>query len=142
MTEAEHTYENLFTGLITCNRMISSVNMTVTDENGQVFSITSSGIRATIKSFDLQKFLTENYEGHMVLRGDMDLTKLIPGNAYHCTVVVHMGSGESITVRDFDFVATDADISTPHPDSTEPTEPEDEEVEETTEYTGPLDFLP
>ena len=83
-------------------------------------------IRAAIKSYDLQNFLTENYEGHMVLRGGLALEKLVAGNVYHCTVVVSMGSGEQITVRDFDFTATDADISQPD-DSTGEVLPDEDE---------------
>jgi hypothetical protein len=43
----------------------------------------------------------------------MDLSKLIPGNDYHCTVTVQVASGDIVTVRDFDFTATDTDISVP-----------------------------
>ena len=135
---SEYTYENLLRGQFTTNRMVSSVTMTVTDENGEVFKVTGSGIRAKIKSYDLQNFLTENYEGHMVLRGELALDKLIAGNTYHCTVVVSMGSGEQITVRDFDFVATDVDIS--QPDGTEePPAPEEDEEGEVEDPTDPTE---
>lgn len=126
LNASEYTYENLFRGEFTTNRMVSSVTMTVTDANGEVFKVTGSGIRAAIKSYDLQNFLTENYEGHMVLRGGLALEKLVAGNTYHCAVVVSLGSGEQITVRDFDFTATDADISQPD-DSTGEVLPDEDE---------------
>lgn len=136
---SEYNYENLLTGEFTTNRMVSSVTLTVTDENGEVFRVTGSGIRAKIKSYDLQNFLTENYEGHMVLRGALELDKLVVGNSYHCTVVVSLGSGEKITVRDFDFVATDADISTPDTPSVPGTGGEEDEEGDIEEPTDPAD---
>jgi hypothetical protein len=134
---SEYTYENLLRGEFITNRMVSSVSMTVTDENGEVFTVTGSGIRSKIKSYNLQNFLTENYEGHMVLRGELALDKLVAGNEYHCTVVVSMGSGEQITVRDFDFVATDVDISQPDGTEEEPPAPEEDEEGEVEDPTDP-----
>ncbi len=131
-----YTYENLFRGVLTTNRMVSSATMTVSDANGEVFKVTGSGIRAKIKSYDLQNFLTENYEGHMVLRGELALEKLVAGNTYHCTVTVQMGSGETIIARDFDFVATDADISKPDGGTEDPAPDEDEEEEIPDETTS------
>ena len=46
----------------------------------------------------MKNFLTED---PAVMRGSMDLSKLIPGNDYHCTVTVQVASGEIVTVRDF-----------------------------------------
>lgn len=131
LSPEEYTYENLFKGELICSRMISSVTITVTDGNGQVFSYTGSGIRASIRTYNMQNFLTED---PAVMRGSLDLDKLVSGNNYHCTVVVQLASGDTITVRDFDFTANDTDISTPEstqtPDSTEPEE--DEEIPEDT----------
>ena len=107
---SEYTYENLFQGELTCSRMISSVTITVTDENGQVFSYTGSGIRASIRKYYMQNFLTED---PAVMRGSLELDKLIPGENYHCTVKVQLASGDIITVRDFDFTANETDISQP-----------------------------
>ena len=125
LTAQEYSYENLLKGTLNCTRMISSVNLTVTDENGQVFSITGSGIRASIRTYYMKNFLTED---PAVMRGTLELDKLIPGQDYHCTVTVQLASGDIITVRDFDFTATDADISTPENTDTptEPSEPEDD----------------
>lgn len=130
MDATEYSYENLLRGEFTATRMISTVTLAVSDGKGQVFSVTSSGIRQTIKTFNLQKFLTENYEGHMVLRGSLDLDKLIAGQNYHCTVTVILGSGDTITVRDFDFIATDQDISTPDPEDPGEQPPEEEEEDD------------
>jgi len=132
----EHSYENMFRGEFTGTRMISSVNITVTNDEGTVFSTTSSGIRAHIKDWKMQLFLTDHYEGHEVLRGELALDKLVAGEDYHCTVTVTFGSGEVINVRDYDFTATDVDISIPDSDeggTTEPTEPEEEEIPDETE---------
>ena len=97
-----------------------------TDENGEVFSVTGSGIRASIRKYYMKNFLTED---PAVMRGTLDLSKLIPGNSYHCIVKVQLASGDIITVRDFDFVATDADISVPEgSDTIDPEEPEEEEI--------------
>lgn len=132
LSAEEHSFENLLKGSIASTRIISSVTLTVTDDNGEVFSIRGSGIRASIRTFYMKNFLTED---PAVMRGSMDLTKLIPGNDYHCTVTVQVASGDIVTVRDFDFTATDADISTPESTETpEETEPEEEEIpDETTE---------
>lgn len=130
LSPEEYSYENLFRGDLTCTRMISAVTITVSDENGQVFSYTGSGIRASIRKYYMQNFLTEDPN---VMRGTLELEKLVAGNEYHCTVVVRLASGDSITVRDFDFTATDADIS--KPDFVEPpteTEPEEEEIPDET----------
>lgn len=126
LSEDAYCYENLLKGELTCSRMISAVTITVSDENGQVFSYTGSGIRASIRKYYMQNFLTEDPG---VMRGTLELDKLVAGNDYHCTVVVRLASGDNITVRDFDFTATDADISTPE-DITPPevTEPEEEEI--------------
>lgn len=128
LSAEEHTYENLLKGSLASTHMISSVTLTVTDDNGQVFSIRGSGIRASIRTYYMKNFLTED---PAVMRGSMDLSKLIPGNDYHCTVTVQVANGEILTVRDFDFTATDADISVPEGSETvEPEEPEEEEVPE------------
>ncbi|MBR4863410.1 MAG: hypothetical protein IKU07_02440 [Oscillospiraceae bacterium] len=128
LSAEEYSYENLLKGSLTCTRMISSVNITVTDENGEVFSVTGSGIRASIRKYYMKNFLTED---PAVMRGTLELDKLIPGNSYHCVVKVQLASGDIITVRDFDFVATDADISVPEGSETiDPEEPEEEEIPE------------
>ena len=132
LTAEEHTYENLLKGSIHSTHMISSVTLTVTDDDGEVFSIRGSGIRASIRTYYMKNFLTED---PAVMRGSMDLTKLIPGNAYHCTVTVQVASGDIITVRDFDFTATDADISVP--EGSEPIVPEEPEEEEVPDETTP-----
>ena len=73
------------------------------------------------------------------MRGTLDLTKLIPGQDYHCTVTVQLASGDIITVRDFDFTATDADISIP--EGSETVNPEEPEEEEEDPGTTPDDIL-
>jgi len=133
LTAEEHNFENLLKGSIASTRIISSVTLTVTDDNGEVFSIRSSGIRASIRTYYMKNFLTED---PAVMRGSMDLTKLIPGNEYHCTVTVQVANGETVTVRDFDFTATDADISIPEDiGNVTPEEPEEEEVPEDPDAT-------
>ena len=136
LTQEEYSYENLLKGSLTCTRMISSVNITVTDENGEVFSVTGSGIRASIRKYYMKHFLTED---PAVMRGTLDLTKLIPGQDYHCTVTVQLASGDIITVRDFDFTATDADISVP--EGSDPVVPEEPEEEEEDPGVTPDDLL-
>ena len=110
LTEQEHTFENLLKGSLASTHMISSVTLTVTDENGEVFSIRGSGIRASIRTYYMKNFLTED---PAVMRGSLELDKLIPGENYHCTVKVQLASGDIITVRDFDFTANETDISQP-----------------------------
>lgn len=125
LSAQEHSFENLLKGEINSTHMISSVTLTVTEEAGEVFSIRGSGIRASIRKYFMKNFLTED---PAVMRGSMDLSKLIPGNTYHCTVTVQVANGDIITVRDFDFTATDADISVP--EGSEPVDPEEPEEEE------------
>ena len=130
LSPEEHNFENLLKGSLECTRMISSVTLTVTDDNGQVFSIRGSGIRASIRKYYMKNFLTED---PAVMRGSMDLTKLIAGNDYHCTVTVQLATGDIFVVRDFDFTATDADISIPEDtENVTPEEPEEEEVPDET----------
>ena len=133
LTPDQYSYENLLKGSLTTSHMISSVNITVTDDNGEVFSVTGSGIRASIRKYYMKNFLTED---PAVMRGTLDLTRLIPGNSYHCTVTVQLANGDIITVRDFDFTATDADISVPEDSDIETPEEEEEEEEEIPDDSG------
>jgi len=105
LDSSQYNFENLFRGILTTNRMIGSVTVTVTDEADTEQKVTAFGIRSStdqtsyINNFYMEKILTED---PAVVHGGIDPATLTPGD-YHCTVDVFLSSGETFTVRDFDF---------------------------------------
>lgn len=79
-----------------------AVTITISDEEGKVLQqATCYNQRMTCREFDLQRFLTENPDA---LVSSLDIEALTNGN-FHCTHAVLLGTGETVTVRDFLFVA-------------------------------------
>jgi hypothetical protein len=99
-SQTSFTKDTILTGTITSNRFIESVTIKITDSQGAaVQQATAYGNRASYKSIDLQRFVTDLPEQK---RGSIDLTALAAGS-YHCTLVCRLTTGEEFTVRDFDF---------------------------------------
>ncbi|MBE6911843.1 MAG: S-layer homology domain-containing protein [Ruminococcaceae bacterium] len=94
--------DTIFKGTLTCNWMMDSVTLTITDKNGdQVQNATAYVSRKTgqYMSFDLQEFVTIN---PVLVRGEVDLSKLDSGS-YGCKLTVRLITGEKVVIRDFDF---------------------------------------
>ncbi|MBE6961256.1 MAG: hypothetical protein E7445_02240 [Ruminococcaceae bacterium] len=94
-----HSADTILTGTISANRSIVSVSVTVTDGAGNVIAQASApSIRGKLTAFDMQ--LLCSGQG---VRGSVEPAALKPGS-YHCTTVCSLLTGETITVRDFDFI--------------------------------------
>ena len=92
--------DTLLTGTISCNWMIDSLTMTITDEVGAV--VQKGALRSTRTSnysTNLQRFKTEKPTG---ILGRIAPEELAAGN-YHCKLVCRLVSGQEFTMRNFDF---------------------------------------
>ena len=113
-SETEHSYKNILSGVISANRMIESVTMTITDANGEVLQQgTAYTYRAdyhntnTNMNYDLGQILIENPSK---MTGQINLNWLGVGD-YHCRLDVKLMSGETVEkVRDFDFSVAQEDL--------------------------------
>ena len=87
-------------GLLTSNRFMDGITMTITDSQGKtVQQATILAIRGSNKEVNLQRFLTDEPER---MHGEISPGALSPGK-YHCNLTVRMSTEEEITVRDYDF---------------------------------------
>jgi hypothetical protein len=92
--------ESLFTGTITSNRFIGSMNIIITDKSGKVVQQASlNAMRTNPRVFEMARFLTDDPKA---IRGSIDLAALAAGE-YHCTVVCKLSTDEEVNVREFDF---------------------------------------
>lgn len=102
-SESAFTADNLLTGTISCNWMIDTLTMTITDPAGN--TVQEGAIRSTRGenfAVDLQKFVTDNPAG---VRGYIRPEELAAGN-YHCKLECRLVSGAELSVRDFDFTVS------------------------------------
>lgn len=100
--EEKATIDNLFTGIVTSNRYIDAVRITITDEEGKVVQqVTGRARRNYNKRFQMERFITEK-PGSMM--GTLDLSALA-GGTYKCTVTAKLTIDDDYihTVRDFTF---------------------------------------
>lgn len=104
VTDSETVFnkDTILKGTLTCNWMMDSVTLTITDKNGETIqNATAYASRKTgqYMSFDLQEFVTVN---PVLVRGEIDLSKLESGS-YGSMLTVRLITGEKVVVRDFDF---------------------------------------
>lgn len=101
-TEMVFDKDTILKGTLTCNWMMDSVTLDITNAAGEnVQSATAYVSRKKLyTSFDMQEFVTVK---PVLVRGSVDINALAVGN-YNCKVTVHLITGEEITVRDFEFV--------------------------------------
>lgn len=102
-TETVFDKDTVLEGTLTCNWMMDSVTLDITDEEGEkVQSATAYVSRKSgqYMSFDMQEFVTVK---PALIRGSIDMTSLEKGK-YNCKVNVRLVTGEKITVRDFTFI--------------------------------------
>jgi len=93
--------ENIASGALSSNYVMSNVTITITDEAGnEVQKGTCFVVEAELKNFDIAHFTMEAEQDVMI--GKIVPAELKAGN-YHCTMVVKLATGADITVRDFDF---------------------------------------
>lgn len=94
-------FENIASGMLSCNYVMSYVTITITDEAGaKVQEGTCFVIESELKNFDISHFTMEAEQDVMI--GRIAPEELKAGN-YHCTMVVKLATGADITVRDFDI---------------------------------------
>jgi len=87
-------------GLLTANRFMDGITMTITDGEGKVVQqATILAIRGSNMEVNLQRFLTDEPER---MHGEINPGALAPGR-YHCNLTVRMSTEQEIVVRDYDF---------------------------------------
>lgn len=103
-TQTEYTKDTILKGKFRSNRIISSVEITITDSSGNVVMQASCynprQTNQTVFTFDMQ--VRFNQELEYVRWGSLDLDNL-PAGTYHCTHVLRDAHGAEYTMRDFDF---------------------------------------
>jgi site-specific DNA-cytosine methylase len=109
-TVSDYNFSTITEGILTSNRMIDSVTLTITDTQGTVLQqATAYPNRYTEKTtnaplaFDLFQF---EYESPEKQQGFVNLKQLGVGD-YHCTTTARLRTGEILTARDFDFTVTE-----------------------------------
>lgn len=103
-SQKENNLDNLFEGSISCLYKISSATVTVMDEGGTpVQKATCFPMEAERHMFRMERF-TEPLE-QTVMRGSLDLSALTLGT-YRVVVDCVVGTGETLTARDFTFTVS------------------------------------
>ena len=98
------TVENLPEGVITSNRGLDAVTVTISTPEGQVVQSCTAWpkrSRTVDFAFRMAQFVEDGPER---LRGSLDLSTLGEGT-YSCTITARTVSGEMLTVREFAFCA-------------------------------------
>lgn len=90
---------NLFEGVLQSTHGMDAVTVTVSAGGSEVQKCIARPVRANVYSFNMDQFLSDGPEK---LSGSVDLTKLSAGS-YRCTVTARTVSGQTFTVREFDF---------------------------------------
>lgn len=102
-SETAYSADNIVSGMIFSNRIIDTVTMTISDNNGnQLQKGTVSTRRTTENSFygfNMRQFVDD---GYYTMRGYVN-PYVLPAGKYHCNVVCKLSGGETYTVRDFDY---------------------------------------
>lgn len=108
---AEHNRSNLFKGDISSNYYVSHYWMDITDKSGNlVMSAWRLNNEVTHDEFSITEFtsqyMADNDSGVKMYTKENTLSssQMTKGETYHCKVTVHLGNGQDIVVRDFDFV--------------------------------------
>ena len=97
----EFTVDTITAGSFSSLAKIDMVTIVITDEAGNVVQeATAYAKEETHLMFRLEIF--EDPQEAPVIRGGLDLDALSPGK-YHCKTDCYIGSGDVVTVRDFDF---------------------------------------
>lgn len=99
-----HGVDTLFDGSISCIHKICLVRITVTDESGEpVQKATCFPMESERHMFRMEHF-TEPLE-QQVMQGSVELSALTPGT-YRVVVDCVVGTGETLTARDFTFTVS------------------------------------
>ncbi len=101
--QTEYTLDTVTVGTFTTNNMIESVTITITQDGEKVQAVTMYSSRVHFRSFDLDRFNTEDPR---LLKGSLDLASLKPGT-YKCTHTALLANGQQVVVRDFEFILLD-----------------------------------
>ncbi len=102
----DHNIDTLFTGIISSTWMIGEATIDIKDASGNVVQASSI---LPVRSAEVQygnsfKIKMKNFQTNTggLISGKIEPDKL-PAGDYKCTVTVRLVSGETFTVRDFDF---------------------------------------
>ncbi len=98
-SNAAPSADNLFEGTLQSTHGMDAITVTISANCSEVQKCTARPVRANVFSFNMNQFLTDGAEQ---LEGSVDLKALSTGS-YHCTVTARTISGETFTVREFDF---------------------------------------
>lgn len=101
----EHTFLNLTKGTLSCSYKICTVTITITDDNGAVVQQATCFPMESERYLFWMKHFTEAQE-QPVMQGSFAPEELAPGS-YHATVQCIVGTGETLTARDFTFTVSD-----------------------------------
>lgn len=101
----EHTFPNLTKGTLSCSYKICTVTITITDGNGAVVQQATCFPMESERYLFWMKHFTEAQE-QPVMQGSFAPEELAPGS-YRATVQCIVGTGETLTARDFTFTVSD-----------------------------------
>lgn len=111
IAKSEHNRANLFKGEISANYYISHYIMEISDKEGNVLQRAwRINNETNIMDFEVTEFtsqyMADNDSGFKMYTKDnvLSSSKLTKGETYHCKLTVHLGNGQDVVVRDFDFV--------------------------------------
>ena len=102
----DHSYETIFDGTLTANRLIDTLTMTIADTDGNaLMSKTVIAARSKAKVCGIAESFSDTADNGAV--GNIDLASLphADGCEYRCTLVCRITGGMSFKVRDFMFKA-------------------------------------
>ena len=107
LSSANYGFDTLFSGtLTTSNWLIDTVQMTITDQSGDIVQqgmvIAPRSGKATRFKVPMSLFVTDTPNQML---GYIAPDVLVAGQ-YHCEVVCRLTTGQTFTVRDFDFDVT------------------------------------
>ena len=92
--------DTIVDGIISSNRVIDSVTMTISDANGkQLQQGKATTKRGTNYAFNMRQFVDDEY---YTMYGYVNPYAL-PAGKYHCNVVCRLSNGQTFTTRDFDY---------------------------------------
>lgn len=93
--------DTVTSGSISTMAKIDMVTVTITDEKGTVVQ-QATAYAAEEAHIMFRMDIFEDHKEAAVIRGSLDIDGLAPGK-YHCKTDCVIGTGETVTVRDFDF---------------------------------------
>ena len=97
----EHSAETITVGSISTMRKIDMVTVTISNTQGETLQEATVFTTENTHIMFRMELFADSKEAQ-VTRGSLDIDALAPGK-YHCKTTCSLGTGETVTVRDFDF---------------------------------------